>query len=66
MDKDFFKVGNVVLLKGNYRPAMTVASLRPAGLLDGEHVLCKWFDGHVLYTGVFHQESLLIKPEDKF
>ena len=64
MEKNFFEVGDVVLLKGNDVPAMTVTSI-PRRVLGETHVACMWFDGATLLSGNFHQDTLDIR-EDKF
>jgi len=57
MHENIFKVGDVVLLKGNDAPSMTVVDI-PADITVEKYVGCKWFDGAVLYNGTFHQDTL--------
>ncbi len=62
MSQHFFKVGDVVILKGNSIPAMTVC-----GNENNEYAFCKWFDGeNRLHSGSFHQDTLILVPQEVF
>jgi uncharacterized protein YodC (DUF2158 family) len=50
-----FKVGEVVRLKSG-GPDMTVAEV---GGIDPDDVMCQWFGGKKLETGVFPWKSLV-------
>jgi len=65
MTDNFFRIGDVVILKGNDKPRMTVTSLRPVNHCGGEHVQTKWFDGGECNAGVFHQNTLILIPKDE-
>jgi len=64
MDRNFFKIGDVVKLKGHViNPRMTI-SYTPNESVIEKYVGCLWFDGAELNNGTFHQDTLnLIKGD---
>ncbi len=63
MDQNFFKIGDVVVVK-SAGPRMTVTYIPPESRID-KRVQCYWFNGGDLNKGDFHQNSLTLIPEDK-
>ncbi len=61
MDKNFFKIGDVVKLIGP-GPRMTVSHI-PTQTMIEKYVGCLWFDGGQLMNGTFHQNSLTLDKE---
>ena len=63
MDENFFQVGDVVRLKGQSL-RMTVSHISDAHYTE-KYVSCLWFDGGSLENGNFHQDTLILIPEDE-
>lgn len=65
MSLPFFKVGDVVILKGTGGPAMTVSGM--PGVNDIEkYYFTKWFDdGNHLHDSMFHQDTLILIPQEE-
>ena len=64
MHENIFKIGDVVLLRGNDLPAMTVTYTPPDVNVE-KYVNCKWFDGGTLNSGIFHQDTLDFIPKEE-
>ncbi len=63
MTKNFFRVGDVVKLKG-HSLRMTVMSLPPEVNVE-KYISCAWFAGAQLERAVFDQLTLEMIPEDE-
>jgi uncharacterized protein YodC (DUF2158 family) len=52
-------VGDVVWLKSNKVPQMTIKSI------EKEEAICQWFDGNFLREGIFSLNSLASEKSDE-
>lgn len=57
MEKMNFKVGDIVRLKSG-GPSMTVKGYRMSLINKEEEMICQWFSGDKLQTGVFNPDSV--------